>query len=130
MKLHASSPAAFYNTVTAYGPGYVEINEKRYESSVLLMPEGPIQPWDLAGFEQLNERHFEAVLALNPELVVFGTGAALRFAHPRFLRTLTDRQIGVESMDSQAACRTYNILMSEGRRVAAALLIEAPSSSS
>lgn len=123
MKLHAS-PTTFYNTVTAYGQGYVEINEERFESSILVVPEGPIVPWPVATFAALAAEHFAALLALKPELVVLGTGAKLRFADARLLRALTARQIGVESMDLYAACRTYNILMSEGRRVAAALLIE------
>jgi uncharacterized protein len=126
LKLHAS-PNSFYNTFTAYGPGYVEINEKRFDTSILVMPEGPILPWGVSRFDALSAEHFEALVALGPELVVLGTGSVLRFAHPRLLKPLTERRIGVECMDVQAACRTYNILMSEGRRVAAGLLIEASS---
>ncbi len=123
MKLHAT-PNSYYNTFTAYGPGYVEINETRHAKSILVMPEGPITPWPVTSFARLALEDFEALALLQPELVVLGTGSILRFVHPRLIAPLTERRIGVECMDLHAACRTYNILMSEGRRVAAALLIE------
>lgn len=123
MKLHPSS-AAFYNTFTAYGPGYVEINEVRYTGSILVQPEGPIVTWPVACFEALEEQHFDQVAALGAEVVLFGSGARLRFPAPALSRPLTRARIGLEVMDLFAACRTYNILMAEGRRVAAALIIE------
>jgi len=125
VKLHAASPA-FYNTFTAYGADYVEINQVRHGSSVLVMPEGPVLSWPVLRFADLAAEHFAAVLAQGPEVVVLGTGLVLRFPPGRILRALTERHIGVECMDVHAACRTYNILMTEGRRVAAALLIETP----
>ena len=124
MKLHQDSSASL-NTVTGYGPDYVEINREPYRHSILVTPEGPVRPWPVSRFEDLSAEHFEQLLETDPEVVVFGSGARLRFAHPRLLAALTARRIGVETMDLQAACRTYNILMNEGRRVAAALLIEA-----
>ena len=123
LKLHAST-SGFYNTVTSYGDGFVEVNERRFVSSILVMPEGDILPWNIASFDALVPLHFEQVLALGPELVVFGSGAKLRFVHPRILAPLHARRIGVETMDMFAACRTYNILMGEGRKAALALLIE------
>ena len=124
MKLHSSDPTTVLNTVTAYGDGYIEINKVRYEHSVLVMPEGAVIPWNVARFEDLTPEHFASLLELGAEVVVFGTGNKLRFPHPRLTAPLTEKRIGVEAMDLQAAGRTYNILMLEGRKAAAALLIE------
>jgi uncharacterized protein len=121
MKLHASN-AQSLNTVTGYGPGYVEINAQRHEASLLVMPEQPLEAWAPRRFEDLTAEHFEAVLAQAPDVVLLGTGERQRFVHPRLVAMLTARHIGVESMDTGAACRTYNILMTEGRKVLAALL--------
>jgi uncharacterized protein len=123
VKLHADQPNAL-NTVTAYGPGYIEINMVRYTDSVLVMPEGEIRPWPVRRFEDLAPAHFEALLDLGPEVVLLGTGERLRFPHPKLTAALSRKHIGVDAMDLQAACRTYNILMAEGRKVAAVLLVE------
>ncbi len=123
MKLHADKPLSL-NTVTAYGPGYIDINLVRHTESVLVMPEGEVRPWPAQRFEDLEPAHFEALAAQNPEVVLLGTGDRLRFPHPRLTAALSRRHIGVDAMDLQAACRTYNILMAEGRRVAAILLVE------
>ena len=128
MKLHAP-PKSFYNTVTAYGDGFVEVNEKRIDASVVVMPEGEVATWPPRRFEALAAEHFEAIAQMRPEVVLFGSGSRLRFPHPRLTQALTKLGIGVETMDVHAACRTYNILAGEGRRVAAALLIEAPDES-
>jgi uncharacterized protein len=124
LKLHSSDSSNVLNTVTAYGDGYIEINKVRYEHSVLVMPEGTVVRWDVARFEDLTPEHFARLLEMGAEVVVFGTGNRLRFPHPRLAAPLTEKRIGVEAMALQAACRTYNILMMEGRKVAAALLIE------
>lgn len=123
LKLHQDSSGAL-NTVTGYGAHYVDVNLVRHESSILLLPDTPVQAWPVTAFDALAPEHFELVLEQTPELVVFGSGARLRFPHPRLTAALAARRIGVETMDFMAACRTYNILMAEGRRVAAALLIE------
>ncbi|VVE15359.1 Mth938-like domain-containing protein [Pandoraea anhela] len=124
MKLHQDPSQAALNTVTGYGPGYVEVNKIRYDQSVIIAPEGEVTPWPVSRFDTLDATHFDTLRALAPEVVIFGSGARLRFAHPRLTTALTSQRIGVDSMDTQAACRTYNILMSEGRRVVLALLIE------
>lgn len=124
MKLHADKPQNL-NTVTGYGPGYVEINAVRHERPILVMPEGDIVPWPVSRFEDLEPAHFEALLERKPEVVLLGTGDRLRFPHPRLTTALARQHIGVDAMDLQAACRTYNILMAEGRKVAAVLLVEA-----
>jgi len=122
LKLHLSvNPGQ--NLFTGYGAGYVLINQVRYESNLIVMPDRIIENWDTGSFEQLTPEHFNPVLSLQPEMVLFGTGATLRFPHPKLTRMLIESGIGIEVMDTSAACRTYNILTDEGRRVAAALLI-------
>jgi uncharacterized protein len=122
VKLHASRPTAL-NTFTGYGPGFVLINDQRHESSLIVMPEH-LQPWQAGTFSSLETAHFEAIVSLKPEMVLLGTGDRLRFPHPSLTRALAEARIGLEVMDLQAACRTYNILMAEERKVAAALLFE------
>jgi uncharacterized protein len=123
LKLHQDSSGAL-NTVTGYGPDYVDINLERHEQSVIVFPDSPVIAWPVASFDALTAEHFDLLLGPAPEVVIFGSGARLRFPHPRLVAKLTAHRIGVETMDFQAACRTYNILMAEGRKVAAALLIE------
>lgn len=123
LKLHQDASGAL-NTVTGYGAHYVDINLQRHEHSIVVVPDAPVVDWPVSSFDALTPEHFELVLATEPELVVFGSGARLRFPHPRLTAALHARRIGVETMDFMAACRTYNILMAEGRRVVAALLIE------
>lgn len=124
MKLHADSPTALA-TVTAYGSDFVEVNKVRYARPVLVAPDRPVEPWDIAGFDALSTTDFERLRGLAPELVLLGTGTRQRFVHPRLLQVLAAARIGCESMTTPAACRTYNILMGEGRKVLAALLIDA-----
>ena len=121
MKLHADTPTAL-NTVTAYGAGFVEINQVRHTRNVIVTPDQVIE-WQLADFEALSVGDFEQLRDLRSEVVLLGTGARQRFPHPRLTRSLADARIGLEAMDTQAACRTYNILMAESRKVAAALII-------
>ncbi len=122
MKLHADTPTAA-NSVTAYGPGFVEINRVRHTSHVIVTPEH-VEPWLTAGFESLIVADFERLRDLRGEVVLLGTGSRQRFPHPRLTHPLADANIGLEVMDTQAACRTYNILVAENRKVAAALLID------
>lgn len=121
MKLHADAPTHL-NTVTAYGPGFVEINKIRHTGALIVTPDQPVRPWSAASFDALRDADFAALLACTPELVVFGSGSRQRFPAAALLHDLLDARIGVEIMDTEAACRTYNILMAEGRRVVAALL--------
>ena len=122
MKLQTDATNSL-NTVTAYGDGYIDINARRQENAVIVTPEAPVAPFAVERFDDIAAEHFEPVLALSPELVIFGTGAKQRFIHPRLISALIARRIGVECMDTQAACRTYNILMAEGRNVAAVFLL-------
>jgi uncharacterized protein len=122
LKLHLSGFSEL-NMFTGYGTGYVMVNRKRYEHNLIILPDRVIEDWQAITFEQLTAEHFEFMLPLQPEIVLFGTGATLRFPHPSLTKALIASKIGVEVMDTSAACRTYNILTAEGRRVAAALLI-------
>ena len=122
MKLHASSPAGV-NTITGYGDGYVLINGERRDSSVVVLP-GRVVDWPAHSFEALTPEHFALLGQLDAEILLLGTGLKQRFPHPRLTAALTQAGIGIEVMDIQAACRTYNILVAEERKVAAALLFE------
>lgn len=129
MKLHADKPDA--NTITAYGDGWIAVNGERLGHSVVLASSGERIDWQCKAHDELGEEHFNSLLALMkapPELVIFGSGKHLRFVRPALLQTLIKQRIGVETMDTQAACRTFNILAAEGRRVIAALLIESAGS--
>jgi uncharacterized protein len=123
MKLHYTDTRQ-YQTITAYDESGVEINAVYFRHSLVVMPENPPQAWPVSAFEQLTAEHFESINAAAPDVVILGTGQRQRFVHPRLTTALTGRRIGVECMDNKAACRTYNILMAEGRRVALALIIE------
>ncbi|MCC6209827.1 MAG: hypothetical protein IT513_02170 [Burkholderiales bacterium] len=124
MKLHAAAPSAL-NRFSGYGEDFVMINGRRHAASeanaLIVMPER-ILPWSAAAFDALTEADFEVFLGLGLEVLLLGTGARQRFPHPRLTRALAERRVGLETMDLRAACRTYNILMAEERRVAAALL--------
>ncbi|MGB6056502.1 MAG: Mth938-like domain-containing protein [Burkholderiaceae bacterium] len=128
MKLHATSTQQ-YQTVTAYDDAGVEINAVRFTGSLLVLPETPPAIWPVTSFGALAPEHFAQIEATVPDVVILGTGARQQFVHPRLTAALTARRVGVECMDNKAACRTYNILMAEGRKVALALIIELPSSS-
>lgn len=122
MKLHLSHVAGI-NGFTGYGAGHVLVNGIRYEKSLIVTPQRILDDWEPATFEYLATRHFEQIAGLEPEVVLLGAGPSLRFPHPALTRCLTEARIGLEVMDTPAACRTYNILAAEGRKVLAALLI-------
>jgi uncharacterized protein len=123
MKLH-STPTQHYQTVTAYDDAGVEINAVRFTRSLVVLPEVAPVAWPPASFDALTQEHFAEIDATLPDVVILGTGKRQRFVHPKLTAVLTTRRIGVECMDNQAACRTYNILMAEGRKVALALIFE------
>lgn len=99
------------------------VNQQRFEQSLIVLPDRLIDDWAPRRLEDLTEAHFAQLAELNAEIILLGTGALLRFPHPRLSAPLTSRHIGFEVMDTFAAARTYNILMGEGRQVAAALLL-------
>jgi uncharacterized protein len=110
------------NAIARHGPEGVAINGVEHTESVIVPWSGPVVPWQAASFESLTVDHFARIAALRPELVLFGSGSRLRFAAPALLRPLMEARVGVETMDTAAACRTYNVLLAEGRSVVAALL--------
>ncbi len=101
----------------------VSVNGITHRSSILIPWVGDIVAWGEAGFEGLTTADFDRLAELQPELVIFGSGSRIRFAPPAVMRNLMARRIGVETMDTAAACRTYNVLAGENRRVVAALLL-------
>ena len=124
MKLHLNTDAN-QRLFTGYGDDHVLINGHRHESSLLLSPQGiEIAPWAGLGFDQLTTEHFEWITHRELDILLFGTGNRLRFPHPSLTRALVEARIGLEVMDIGALCRTYNILIAEGRSVGAAVLIE------
>ena len=120
MKLHVSGPGT-RNAITGYGEGYVMVNGQRHEASLIVLPDR-LLPWNVAGFEALSPEHFSSLKDLQAEILLLGTGPKQRFPHPRLTAPLAEAGIGLEVMDLKAACRTYNILVAEERKVAAALL--------
>ena len=121
MKLQPDASSG--TSITGYGTGWVSVNGEKFQRSVYVSASAGCQPWDCPGFEALLPEHFGMFAAMQPELIIFGSGARIRFPHPSLLQSLYAQRIGVETMDTQAACRTYNFLAAEGRRVIAALLV-------
>ncbi len=122
MQLRLDNPAATFQ-IRGYGEGFVTVNDRNHNSSLIVTPQRLVTDWPPARFADLTEAHFELILDLEPEIVLLGTGVRQHFPQPRLTRPLIDRGIGVEVMDTAAACRTYAIVMAEGRQVAAALLL-------
>lgn len=116
-------PADGRNTFTGYGAGYVEVNGKRYSSSLVVSGDRLVVDWPAGSVDALAADHLAAILELKPEVAILGTGSAFRFPDPARLAPLHQARIGVEVMDTPAACRTYNILLAEGRGVVAALIV-------
>lgn len=113
-------------SISGYGPGWIALGAERFTSSVIVGSRGERQAWACSRFDTLDASHFIPLADLRPELVLFGSGSRLRFPRPEWLQALMARGIGLETMDTAAACRTYNILAGEGRHVLAALLLETP----
>lgn len=122
MKFQLQNPTG-QNLFTGYGSGYLVVNNVRYERNLVVTPERVIEDWPAAGFDDLSASHFEFLRSLKPAIVLLGSGAALRFPRPELSRCLAEARIGLEVMDTTAACRTYNILTAEGRNVVAAVLL-------
>ncbi|MEJ6005377.1 Mth938-like domain-containing protein [Paucibacter sp. AS339] len=112
------------NAISRHDGSRVWVNGEVHQSSLLVPWRGEVQAWALTRFDDLTESHFAQILAMQPELVIFGSGSRIRFAKPALYQQLIQARIGMETMDLAAACRTYNVLASEGRAVLAALLIE------
>lgn len=124
MKFHADNFDV--PSISGYGPGWVAVSGEKIHHSLVLGARGQRLAWDCSDWDHLGAAHFDLLAGLDAELVIFGSGSRLRFPRPQWLQGLIVRRIGLETMDTQAACRTYNILAGEGRNVVAALLIEPP----
>lgn len=122
MKFHLTT-AADRNVFTGYGAGYVVINQQRYDYPVVVLPEQAVQRWEVTSFDALTAEQFSSLLTTRPEIILFGSGATLRFPRPELTRAIAAAAVGLETMDTAAACRTYNVLTAEGRQVLAALLV-------
>jgi len=110
--------------ITGYGPGWVKVDADTKHHSLLLTSRGHLVDWNCQRYDDLGAEHFAMLAELKPELVIFGSGDRIRFPKPQWLQPLMALRIGLETMDTPAACRTYNILAQEGRHVAVALLLE------
>ena len=122
MKFQSEHSSA--QSITGYGAGWISVGFEKITRSVILTSSGQRLDWPCERFEDITPAHFAQLAELEVELIVFGSGKRTRFAPPAWLQPLMAKRVGVESMGTQAACRTYNILVGEGRNVAAALLLE------
>ena len=122
MRFSLDSDANHYS-ITSYGLDWVRVSQQEFRRSLIVTPERLVSDWPPQTFGDLVEAHFEVIAGLEPEIVLLGTGSRQHFPRPPLVRSLLARGVGVEIMDTSAACRTYNIIMLEGRRVAAALLL-------
>ncbi|MEI7513938.1 MAG: Mth938-like domain-containing protein [Betaproteobacteria bacterium] len=110
-------------TITGYGEGWIAVNGEQVRTSVLISSMGHRLDWHSMRFEDLGPEHFSTMLNWGAELVLFGSGSHFRRPKHEWLAALYENRIGVETMDTQAACRTYNFLAGEGRKVVAALMV-------
>lgn len=124
MKFHADPLQD--NSIKAYGQGWVQLPEARIEQSVILDSEGRRETWQCQHFDALTQAHLEhlARTSQHAQVVLLGSGVRNRFPPPAWLRSFAQYQLGLETMDTAAACRTYNVLVGEGRKVVAALILE------
>jgi uncharacterized protein len=112
------------NSITRHDPSSIWVGRLGFSHSLLVPWKGEVLPWAPRQVQDLGPEHFEQTLALQPDLVIFGSGARLQFVSPGLWRCLIEHRIGIETMDTAAACRTFNVLASEGRSVVAALLLD------
>ncbi len=122
MKFQPDKPDV--QSISGYGPGWVSVLGEKITTSVVIGSRGQRVDWACENFDELTPAHFAVLADQGPELVIFGSGERIRFPKPPWLAPLYARRIGIETMDTHAACRTYNILAGEGRDVLLAVLIE------
>ena len=123
MSLNLDENSAAYQ-IRAYQPGLIQINDQTFTGSIIITPEQLISPWSPQSIDELSREDLTAVIALRPTILLIGTGHTLQFPDLKIYGDLINYGIGVEIMDTHAACRTYNVLTAEGRSVAAALIIK------
>jgi uncharacterized protein len=136
MKISLDNNSATYS-IRAYEHGKITINEQSISKSVIVMPDKLILDWQPQSLEQLSIENMQILADIGAEIILLGTGAKLQFPEPAMVAAAMGHKrfsldddasnliapIGVEIMDTAAACRTFNVLSSEGRNVAAALLM-------
>jgi uncharacterized protein len=122
MKLHLTT-AENNNLITAYSESYIEVNKRRHAGSLIVRPQELILDWNVKCISDLTEQHLSKIAEFNSEVVLLGTGEKHQFLHPKIYQSLAIKGIPIECMTTAAACRTYNILMSEGRNVLAAMIL-------
>lgn len=123
MKLHAERDDSI-QLITALGPGWIAVNKVEHRQSLIIGADGLLERWgDVSDYESLTPAHFEILKNHAPEFVIFGSGTQLRFPPPPWIAPLVRAGIAVETMDTAAACRTYNVLALEGRKMLAALIV-------
>jgi uncharacterized protein len=122
MKIELDIPAPDRNIIESYSSAGIIINKVLYQNSIIIRAGEPIEHWPPASLADLQLTHFDRLIELAPELVLLGTGRRLQFPPQEILASLISRQIGMEVMDSAAACRAYNFIAGEGRKVVAAML--------
>lgn len=110
-------------TIRSYQPGKILVNSRVIQRSIILTPDELIETWPPQNFTELTKNHLETLLSNKPEIVILGTGAIQHFLSPELTDLFYHNKIGLEVMATDAACRTYNVLISEGRKVTAGLLI-------
>jgi uncharacterized protein len=121
MKLHAERPAGHH--IRSFEPGLLRLADRNLTAAAIIAPDRLIEDWQPADPLAITLEDLAPALALEPELIIVGTGLTQRFVSPTVAAQVMRRGIGLECMATQAACRTYNILMAEDRRVVAALLL-------
>lgn len=109
--------------IRAYEDGALWVGQTRYAGSVLITATEIMEDWPPSSLGELEIAHFEPVMARPPEIVILGTGPVSRMPSPKLLVWFNGRGIGFEAMTTDAACRTFNILLEEGRDVVAALIV-------
>ena len=112
-------------TVTGYGPGWIAVDKQQHTGSLVVCSNGSLQPWNCTSFADLTAAHFAQLADFDVETIIFGSGNCLRFPPPAWLVPLISQRIGFETMDTPAACRTYNVLAGEGRKVLLAAVVDA-----
>ncbi len=113
-----------HQAVTTYDEKSVTINHVRFSQNVLVLPDAPPALWPVSGFDSLAPEDFSAIIAAQPDLLLIGTSSPQQFLSPQLQVYLSSKKIGIETMNIRAACRTFNLLLSEERRVALALFLE------
>ena len=111
------------NLITGYDSNWVEVNQERYHSSLVMTPNQLLLEWPVKSIKDIKENSFEAIESLNIEIILLGTGNIQEHLEPRLIEYFSKKNIAIESMNNQSACRTYNILANEERKVLLALMI-------